>query len=52
MYRDGIACVARRVVTRQIGQALEYFKVLFFAGGTRTAGFARCETQKLELPHR
>jgi hypothetical protein len=48
MYRGGIACVARRGVTAQIGQTLEYLKASFFAN----VGLARGETQKLELPHR
>ncbi len=30
MYRDGIACVARRLVTTQIGWTMEHFKALFF----------------------
>jgi hypothetical protein len=29
MYRDGIACVARRPVTTQIGWTMEHFKALF-----------------------
>jgi hypothetical protein len=30
MYRAGIACVAQRLVTTQIGWTMEHFKVLFF----------------------
>jgi hypothetical protein len=48
MYRDGIVCVAQRIVTTQTGWTMECFKASF----SPAPGFARDETQKLELPHR